>query len=151
MVKTRRFGHSWPFSWAIGHSFSLRTRFERLMTPGKRKLVCPQNSSIWSFWPFSWAIAQSFWLRRRFQRLVTPRYTKNGTSSKLVDFVNSGRFHGQLHTIFFGSGTISTAHVHKNWDVVKTRRFCHFWLFSWAIAHSFWFRRRFQRLVTPST
>ena len=25
----------------------------------------------------------------------------------------------------------------ENWDVVKTRRFCHFWPFSWAIAHSF--------------
>ena len=36
-------------------------------------------------------------------------YTKIGTSSKLVDFVISGCFHGQLHTVFFGSGVISTA------------------------------------------
>ena len=41
--------------------------------------------------------------------------------------------------------------VHENWDDVKTRRFGHFWLFSWAIAHSFWLQRHFQRLVTPGT
>ena len=38
-----------------------------------------------------------------------PRYTKIGTSSKLVDFVISDRFRGQLHTVFFGFEAISTA------------------------------------------
>ena len=33
-----------------------------------------------------------------------PRFTRNGTSSKRVDFVISGRFHGQLHTVFWSSG-----------------------------------------------
>ena len=56
-------------------------------------------------------------------------------------------------TQFFDPGTISTpfARVHENWDVVKTRRFAHFWPFSWAITHSFWLRRRFQWLVIPCT
>ena len=42
--------------------------------------------------------------------------------------------------------------LHETWDVVKTRRFGHFWLFPWAIAHKFiWLRRRFQRTVTLGT
>ena len=39
----------WPFSWAIAHSFWLRRRFQRLVSPGTRKLGRRQNSSIWSF------------------------------------------------------------------------------------------------------
>ena len=41
--------------------------------------------------------------------------------------------------------------MHENLDVVKTRQFGHFCPFLWAIARSFWLRRRFQRLMTLGT
>ena len=47
--KTRRFGHFWPFLWAITHSFWLRGLFQRLVPSGTRKLGRRQNSSIWPF------------------------------------------------------------------------------------------------------
>ena len=72
VVKTRRFGHFWLFSWAIAHNFWLRRRFQRLVTPGTQKLGRRQNSSIRSFWLFLWAVAHRFWLWGRSQRLVTP-------------------------------------------------------------------------------
>ena len=72
------------FLWAIACNFWLRGRFQRLVTPGTRKLGHRQNSSIWSFLAvFVGYIAHSFWLRGRFQWLVTP-----GTR-KLVRHKNS--------------------------------------------------------------
>ena len=42
------------------------------------------------------------------------------------------------NTRFLAPGTISTARdPHGNLEVDKTREFCHFWPFSWAIAHVF--------------
>ena len=63
---------------------------------------------------------------------------KIGTPSKLIDFVFLAVFMG-YSTQFLAPGTISIARdsVHENWDVVKARRFGHFWPFSWAIAHNF--------------
>ena len=57
-------------------------------------------------------------------------------------------------TQFLAQGVISTdrdPRVHENWDIIKTHRFGHFWLFSWAIAHCFWLWGRFQWLGTLGT
>ena len=78
----------------IAHCFWVRERFRCLVTPDTRKLGRRQNSSIWSFLaifagystPFlgPWAISMS----------RDPGCTKIGRSSKLIDLVISGRFHG---------------------------------------------------------
>ena len=57
-------------------------------------------------------------------------------------------------TWFLAPETISTARdppVQGNFKFEKTREFCHFWPFSWAIAHGFWLPGRFQWPVTPGT
>ena len=56
-----------------------------------------------------------------------PKYMKFGASSKLIDLVISGRFHG-YSTQFLALETISTAGdpVHENWGIVKNSRFGHF-------------------------
>ena len=52
------------------------------------------------FWPFSWTVAHSFLALRTISTASDPGYTKIWTSSKLVDFVISGRFCGVQHTVF---------------------------------------------------
>ena len=47
--------------------------------------------------------------------------------------------------------TQSVGRIAGNLQVNKTREFCHFFLFSRAIAHGFWLRGRFQRPLTPCT
>ena len=79
VIKTRRFGHFWPFWWAIAHNFRLQRRFQRLVTPGTRKLRRRQNSLIWSFLAvFMGNRTQFFLAPGRFQRLVTPGTRKFG-------------------------------------------------------------------------
>ena len=94
VVKTRRFGHFWPFSWAIAHSFWLQTQFERLVTPGTQKLGRRQNSSIWSFLAVFVGYNTQFSAPETISTSRDLRYMKIGTSSKLVDLVISGRFRG---------------------------------------------------------
>ena len=66
------------FSWAIAHSFWLRTRFEWLMTPGTRKLGRRQKSSIVSFLAVFAPIGHGCCLWGQFQRLMTPGTRKLG-------------------------------------------------------------------------
>ena len=83
-----------------------------------------------------------------------PGYTKIGTSSKLVDFIISGRFHGHLHTVFFGSGTISTARdpgYTKTGTSSKLVDFVISGRFHGQLHTIFYAPGRFQRLVTPGT
>ena len=94
VIKTRRFGHFWPFSWAIAHGCWLQVRFQWLVTPGKRKLRCRQNSSIWSFLAVLMGYSTRFLALVAISSARDPRHTKIGTSSKHVDLVISGRFHG---------------------------------------------------------
>ena len=79
------------------------------MTPGTRKLGRRQNSSILSFLAVFVGYSTWFFVPEMISTARDSGYIKIGTSSKLVDFIISGRFHGQLHTVFFVSGTISTA------------------------------------------
>ena len=120
-----------PFSWVIAHSFWLRTRFERLMTPGTRKLGCRQNSSIWSLLAV-FVGSHSFLLRRRFQRLVTPSTRKLGRRQNSSIWSFLAVFMG-YSTQFLALWTISTAcnpgytkigTSSKLVDLVISGRFC---------------------------
>ena len=56
--------------------------------------------------------------------------------------------------LFFGSGDDFNGPwppVHSNLEFDKIREFCHFWPFSWAVAHCFCLRGWFRRPVTPGT
>ena len=108
VLKTRQFGHFWPFSWAIEHSFWVRTRFQRLMTPGTRKLGRPQNSSIWSFLPFSWAIAHNFFGSGTISTARDPGYKKFGRRQNSSIWSFLAVFVG-YSTQFSAPETISTA------------------------------------------
>ena len=78
----------------LAHSFFwLRGRFQRLMTQGPRKLGVVKTRRFGHFWPFSWASTQ-FLAPGTISTARDPGYTKIGTSSKLVDYVISGRFRG---------------------------------------------------------
>ena len=79
------------------------------MTPGTRKLGRRQNSSILSFLAVFVGYSSQFLAPEMISTTRDPGFTKIGTSSKLVDLVISGRFHVQLHKVFFGSKMISTA------------------------------------------
>ena len=94
VVKTRRFGHFRLFSWATAHNFWLWGRFQQLVTPGTRNLGCRQNSSIWSFLAGCVVYSTQFLASGMISTANDPGYTKIGTSSKLVDLVISGCFHG---------------------------------------------------------
>ena len=56
------------------------------------------------FWPFLWVIAHNFFDPETISTAHDTGYTKIGTSSKLTDLVISGRFHGQMHTVFLAPG-----------------------------------------------
>ena len=99
------------------------------------------------FWPFSWATANCVFLgSRTISTALDPPYTVIWKSTKLVNFVISCSFHGLLRTVL-GSGDYFNGPwplVHGNLEVDKTREFCHFWTFSWAIAHCFGSRDDFN-------
>ena len=80
----------------MGYStrFLAPVRFQRLVTPGTRKLGRRQNSSIWSFLAVFMGYSTWFLTPVAISTARDPRYMKFGTSSKLVDLVISGRFHG---------------------------------------------------------
>ena len=103
VVKTRRFAHFWPFSWAITHSFWLRRRFQWLVTPSTRKLARRKNTSIWSFLTVIMGNRRRFLAPDTISTPSDPVYTKIGKWSELVDLVISGRFRGLWHMVFFGS------------------------------------------------
>ena len=80
-------GYSTRFFW-------LRRLFQRLVTPCTRKLGRRQNSSVWSFLAFSMGYSTQFLASEMISTARYPGYTKNWTSSKLVDLVIPGRFRG---------------------------------------------------------
>ena len=82
-----------------------------------------------------------------------PRDTAIWTSSKLVVSVISNLFVG-YNTMFWRPGTISMARdppIYRYLDVVKTRRFEHFWPFSWGSGRFRWPVTPGTRPVTPGT
>ena len=80
-----------------------------------------------------------------------PRYTVIWKSTKLVNFVIFGLFMG-YSTRFLAPGTFSTALDPRYTVIRKSTKHVNFVIFlpfSWAIAHGFWLRGRFQRPLTP--
>ena len=76
-----------------------------------------------------------------------PRYTVIWKSTKLVNFVISTIFMGYSIRLL-APVTIYTAcdpPVQGNLEVDKTREFCHFWPFSWAVSHGFGIHTVFGR------
>ena len=124
------------------------------MTPGTRKMGRRQNSSILSILAVFVGYRTQFFGSETISTARDPRYTKIGTSSKLVDFVISGSFNGQLRTVLFGSGTISTAR-----DLGYTKLGTSSKLIDFVISGSFrglqhtvfFAPGRFQLLVTAGT
>ena len=62
--------------------------------PGYTKIGSRQNLSIWSFLVVFVGYSTLFLAPRTISTASDPGYTKIGTSSKLVDLVISGSFHG---------------------------------------------------------
>ena len=85
----------WSFRTVFvgAHCFSFRGRFRFLVTPGTRKLGRRQNSSLWSFLAVFMGYSTLFLGPGAISMSRDAGYTKIGSSSKLVDLVNSGRFY----------------------------------------------------------
>ena len=56
IIKTRDFGHFWPFSWAIVHGFRVLRGFRCPVAPVHDTSGIVQTRDFGYFWPFSWAI-----------------------------------------------------------------------------------------------
>ena len=89
----------------VGYStpFLGRGRFRCLVTPGAQKLGGRQNSSIWSYLAVFMCYITLFLGPGAISMSRDPGCTKIETSSKLIDLVISGSFHGLKHNVF-GSG-----------------------------------------------
>ena len=68
--------------------------------PGTRKLGRRQNSSIWSFLAVFVGYSTHFLAPDMISTARDPGCMKIGMSSKLVDLVISGSFHGLYHIVF---------------------------------------------------
>ena len=62
--------------------------------PGYMKIGHRQNLSIWSFLPVFVGYSTQFLAPGTISTASDTEYTKIGMSSKLIDLVISGRFHG---------------------------------------------------------
>ena len=143
----------WKFSWAIAHSFWLRTQFERLMTPGTRKLGRRQNSSIWSFLAVFVGYSTQFLAPDTISTDHDPGYTKIVTSSKLVDLVSSDSSRGVYHTFFWLQTWFERLMTPGTWKLGRRQKssIVLFLAVFVPIGPGFCLRGRFQRLMTPDT
>ena len=92
VVKSRRFGHFWPFSWDIAHSFLAQGTISTDHDPEYTKIGTSSNSSIWSFLAVFVGYSTQFLFSGTISTAHDAGYTKIGRSSKLVDLVISGSF-----------------------------------------------------------